>query len=845
MPKAILYSLIFLMLVVSCECKDMKMRELPEEKEITFTGEVASPEAKKPYIPGDKREIKLHLGSNDEEAKDAKFKIVSWEVTNGKKGTLDVSSLQLGDNTLSYTPQEPGKHELTIKVAIEGEEENAQILHYTLEAEEANWQITGQAEGGGNITLTITDAPQEWHEKPWHITSLRWSCGLSGRIENIPTSLAYGTNNLQLTLGQVALAESPWVRLTIQGPDSTDREITTDLREECIEKLKEALSEEELQAIREHNEAVRQQEHTYQGNYAGTARADAQRELGALYDTTTRLQAETTTQLEHFVNNLGVLRNQNASGLTALDAKRTDLQRELAALASSIHILHPMVTRLRESNTGPIDPFGVLHEALQQRNYEETSMALHLESPWLEVNKEDDQGKTLLHLAIEQGNVPLSRTLIQKGAEVNVRDFSGKTPIQYAIDKNDQAAITLLRTSGADPDLPPDWQLQGSYDESSRQLVLSINNASERPQRERRQQEQWRITNVTWSHGIRGQIDPNLVLHHGQNRIPLTVEVATLTEQPSLQILVQGPDNAYQATALDLRGACVTQLTKKFFSENIEAEQWINNSQAVLGEDIEDTETARSDMCTTLATLLHQVTTFQKEYRKDLKKAEKSLNILNDTKLDIQLSNSIGSCEKLENTIKTLDQKIYVLKKGSIDSEALLFGALQNMDSETINTCLNSNIDVRAVDSQGKTLLHQAVLVNNVEAAKKLIEKGADVNAVAMQEQTALCFAARSNNIEMVKLLCASHGDLGIKSFRGTSLLQFAATGRSPEVLAFLIEKFREKRLDLGSSDLKGNTALHYLAKNTRKECSRMKDGPSWLKTLEIQKKNAENFIRL
>lgn len=68
-------------------------------------------------------------------------------------------------------------------------------------------------------------------------------------------------------------------------------------------------------------------------------------------------------------------------------------------------------------------------------------------------------------------------------------------------------------------------------------------------------------------------------------------------------------------------------------------------------------------------------------------------------------------------------------------------------------------------------------------------------------------------------------------------MLQFAATARSPEVLEFLIKKFREKRLDLGSSDFKGNTALHYLAKTSRKECNRMKDVASWLATVEIQKK--------
>lgn len=204
--------------------------------------------------------------------------------------------------------------------------------------------------------------------------------------------------------------------------------------------------------------------------------------------------------------------------------------------------------------------------------------------------------------------------------------------------------------------------------------------------------------------------------------------------------------------------------------------------------------------------------------------------------MKIQLLDNERYNEALKEAIKALDINIYVLKKGSLGPEAMLFEALKYGDDETIHTCLNGNIDVRVLDDRGKTLLHQAVLVNNVEATSKLIEKRADVNAVALKGQTALCFAARGNDIEMVKLLCASGGDLSVKSVDGISLLQFAATARSPEVLAFLIEKFREKGLDLGSSDLEGNTALHYLAKTSKIEGRQMANS-AWLATVEIQKK--------
>ncbi len=43
-------------------------------------------------------------------------------------------------------------------------------------------------------------------------------------------------------------------------------------------------------------------------------------------------------------------------------------------------------------------------------------MTPHLENPLLDVNKKDEQGKPLLHLAIEMGHVGLGKTLIEKGA---------------------------------------------------------------------------------------------------------------------------------------------------------------------------------------------------------------------------------------------------------------------------------------------------------------------------------------------------------------------------------------------------------------------------------------------
>ena len=310
-----------------------------------------------------------------------------------------------------------------------------------------------------------------------------------------------------------------------------------------------------------------------------------------------------------------------------------------------------------------------------------------------------------------------------------------------------------------------------------------------------------------------------------------------LEEAPALHLTIKGPDQKEVPLIIDLTEACIEQLKVDLATRGTQAEQWCNDSQRTRAQEIDDTEAAKSDKCSKLQTLLAQLKIFQEQYQKDIESARKSLDFVDSDQLKIQLLDNEQYNEKLKEEIKALDINIYVLKKGSLGPEKLLFEALKHRDDQTINTCLNGNIDLRAVDDRRKTLLHQAVLVNNVEATRKLIAKHADVNAVTMQGNTALCFAARGNNIAMVKLLYDAHGDLSIKTVEGTSLVQFAAKARSPEVLAFLIKKFREKRLDVGSSDFKGNTALHYLAKACRKECGRMTDEKAWLAKVEIQKK--------
>lgn len=78
-----------------------------------------------------------------------------------------------------------------------------------------------------------------------------------------------------------------------------------------------------------------------------------------------------------------------------------------------------------------------------------------------------------------------------------------------------------------------------------------------------------------------------------------------------------------------------------------------------------------------------------------------------------------------------------------------------------------NNIDVREVDSYGKTPLHKAVEKNDLKLIKYLILNKADLNAQDKEGKTPLHYAAIYCGGEMAALLCANGADMNIKDSQG------------------------------------------------------------------------------
>jgi ankyrin repeat protein len=81
-----------------------------------------------------------------------------------------------------------------------------------------------------------------------------------------------------------------------------------------------------------------------------------------------------------------------------------------------------------------------------------TQKALKQISTSKKLDKKDKDGNTTLHIAVLNGNYPVTEALLSKGINVNTRNYSGNTPVHTGIlsEKVNLQVINLLLDSGAD-----------------------------------------------------------------------------------------------------------------------------------------------------------------------------------------------------------------------------------------------------------------------------------------------------------------------------------------------------------------------------------------------------------
>ena len=108
------------------------------------------------------------------------------------------------------------------------------------------------------------------------------------------------------------------------------------------------------------------------------------------------------------------------------------------------------------------------------------------------------------------------------------------------------------------------------------------------------------------------------------------------------------------------------------------------------------------------------------------------------------------------------------------------------------------------------TVLHYAVLLEDLERVKQTIEKGADVNAEDSSKEKPLIIAADYNNWEIVKLLVENGADVNAQNEDGNTAVFFAALNGNLEMVQYLVEK----GADITTKNKTNSTILNYAARS-------------------------------
>ena len=455
----------FILLSLCSSCDGLRFRKLPEERDLVFQVTARDPQ-KCSYKPNQAIEISLKITSEEENAQEKEFHILSATLSDGTDvlSHLRHDPLKLHDNIVRYTPQDAGVHNIKFRIGVPYEEEGVQESTCRVEAPKAVWDLREEIKNTGELNVII-DGPEEWEGESWRIVAEpQWSEGLIGTISRKDycvwedTPLRRGDNKSQITLTRPTLSD-PHICFTLEGPDKEVKSCRVDLTPLCVEQLKRNMSEQErILATRlgEVNAYVQQVDEHFNQDTQRSCQLPPERATDSIVNST---KSEKLTKLLGQIESHQRVYEQNLQAFNAhlesLDQGKTN---------TNVHIFRHAHKRLKDAIASLRSAQVQLgcsctsaHEALFKKFNagEQEGTQVLLDDPRLDPNARGriNNGKeTLLQTARRTGNEVAVRKLLAKGADPNAKayisfELAATDPPECYYKKNQEIEIPLRLTS--------------------------------------------------------------------------------------------------------------------------------------------------------------------------------------------------------------------------------------------------------------------------------------------------------------------------------------------------------------------------------------------------------------
>ena len=168
-----------------------------------------------------------------------------------------------------------------------------------------------------------------------------------------------------------------------------------------------------------------------------------------------------------------------------------------------------------------------------------------------------------------------------------------------------------------------------------------------------------------------------------------------------------------------------------------------------------------------------------------------------------------------DNDFETLKNTLKYIKINTKDlyNNSLLHYAVINNNLEITRFLILNQIDINSTNNDFNTALHLSILNNSIAIFKTLIKANANIDVLNNEGESPLMVAIKLNREEMIDILMSLHADINYVNKKGESAIFFSIFSDNLNLFNSLLE---ENNKLLFSKTKDNNTLLHVACKQNR-----------------------------